>query len=90
MTEDKAEIKQERQALRRQLRQAGWHAGEGERTPGGMRVALWPLPHTGPAEGVEPRWVEGVDRTDALRKAVRELGTQTPPDEPSPPGTASE
>ena len=80
MSADKTAMQQEREALRAQLRQAGWNARAGTRTAmGGVRVELWPVPHIGPAEGVEPRWVEGADRVDALRNAVREL-TEQPPD----------
>jgi hypothetical protein len=71
MTEDETAKQQERQALRRQLRQAGWVAGKQR-----IKLPLWPAPHTAPAEGVEPRWVEGADVTEALRNAVRELQEQ--------------
>jgi hypothetical protein len=84
MSTDRSAIQQERQALRAQLRRAGWVTGGQQ-----VRVELRPIPHESPA-GLEPRWVEGTDLTDALRNAVRELGKQTPPDEPEPPGTAKE
>ena len=68
----------ERQALRRQLRQAGWNVGEQTKKRGRVQVPLWPAPHTGPAEGIEPRWVEGRNKTEALRTAVRELCGEPP------------
>jgi hypothetical protein len=71
----------ERQALRRQLRAAGWNIGATTKHGDVKRMVLWPVPHSGPAEGVEPRWVEGADKTDVLRKAVRELSE--PPPSPS-------
>jgi hypothetical protein len=73
MAADKTEMQQERNVLRAQLRQAGWNLGVRTRAAGGVRVALWPVRHTGPAEGVEPRCVEGVDKMEALRTALREL-----------------
>jgi hypothetical protein len=83
MAEERTADQLERQALRRQLRQAGWTVGETERSKGGpMRLALWPAPHTGPAEGIEPRWVEGTNKTDVLRNAVRDLAAQPSPEEP--------
>jgi hypothetical protein len=85
VSEDKTEILQERQALRRQLRRAGWTVGTQR-----VKFPLWPAPHTGPAEGVEPRWVEGKDMTEALRTAVRELCGPPPPEEPERPETVSE
>jgi hypothetical protein len=90
MAEDRVAKHPERQVLRRQLRQAGWNVGEQTKSEGQLRVQLWPVPHTGPAEGVEPRWVEGADKTDAMRNAVRELCALLPAPEPAPPGTASE
>jgi hypothetical protein len=80
----------ERQALRRRLRQLGWNMGEQTKNAGRIRVPLWPAPHTGPAEGIEPRWVEGDNRDEVLRNAVRELREQRPPAEGEQPGTASE
>ena len=85
MSMDRTETKQERQAMRTQLRQAGWII-VGQQ----VRLELRPIPDAGSAAGLEPRWVEGMDLTDALRNAVRELGKQTSGDEPEPPGTASE
>ena len=91
MSDDKTEVQQERQVLRRQLRQAGWNVGAAERSGGEpMRLALWPAPHTGPADGIEPRWVVGTDRTDVLRNAVRELCGQPPAQEPQLPEAATE
>src|SRR3954454_4463526 len=80
----------ERQALRRQLRQAGWNVGEQTKKRGRVQVPLWPAPHTGPAEGIEPRWVEGGDKTEALRSAVRELCEPPPELESERPDPASE
>ena len=80
----------ERQELRRQLRAAGWNVGSQSKAGGRLTLELWPVPHTGPAPGIEPRWVEGVDKTDALRNAVREFRAQPPAGEPEPPGATSE
>ena len=82
MSEDKTEEQQERQELRRQLRQAGWNVGAQQKIPGRMKLELWPVPHTGPAEGVEPRSVFGANKTDALRTAVHELWELSPREEP--------
>ena len=86
MSENKTAQQQERQALRRQLRAAGWNVGAGETSSGEggrkrMLLALWPAPHTGPTPGIEPRWVAGADKTDALRNAVRELSGKSGPEE---------
>ena len=81
MSEDRTAEQAERHGLRRQLRQAGWNVGAHEGVPGGVRVDLWPVPHTGPTEGVEPRRVDGVNRKEALRNAVHELGEQPPSEE---------
>jgi hypothetical protein len=59
-------------ALRHRLRRAGWNVGTITTTPHGVRVELWPVPHTGPAEGVEPRLVVGASRIAALRTVVKE------------------
>jgi hypothetical protein len=84
MSVERTEGQQERQALRRQLRQAGWNAGAGERGTGrSIRVPLWPAPHTGPTEGIEPHWAEGSTKMEALRNAVRELSGQSSTAEPS-------
>ncbi len=70
-----------RRALRRQLRQAGWNVGATTKLATGVSVELWPAPHTGPAAGVAPHLVEGIDKTDALRNAVAGLADAAP-DEP--------
>ena len=82
MSEDKTEEQQERQALRRQLREAGWNVGSQQKIQGRMKLELWPVPHTGPAEGVEPWSVTGANKTDALRTAVHELGEPSRREEP--------
>jgi hypothetical protein len=84
MAEDRKVRNPERHALRRQLRAAGWSVGKPTFVAGRPRFPLWPAPHTGPAEGVEPYWVEGADRTEVLRTAVRELCGHPPAAEPPP------
>ena len=85
MATDKSELQQERQALRGQLRRAGWVVAGQQ-----VRVELRQSLAGGPAEGGEPRWVVGTDLTDALRNAVRELGAPQPAADPASPETASE
>ena len=84
MSEGRTELRREREALRRRLRRAGWTEGALEGVAGGVRVQLWPIPYTGLTEGVEPRWVQGVTRREALRTVLRELGEQVPPEESEP------
>ena len=61
---------EERRNLRKELRRAGWNVGAMTKTGGGVELVLWPTPHTGPEPGVEPRRVQGADKTDALRNAL--------------------
>ncbi len=63
---------EERRSLRKQLRKAGWNIGAMSKAASGVAIELWPAPHTGPAEGIEPRRVEGPDKTSALRNALGE------------------
>ena len=90
MTEGRTANQPERQGLRRQLRQAGWNVGAQEGIAGGVRVELWPVPHTGPTEGIEARWVDGVNRKEALRNALRELGVHPLPEDSEPAHMGSE
>ena len=73
MSEGNNPKRQERQELRRQLRAGGWKVVEFETMDQGQ-VRLQVRPDS-PSAGIEPRWVEGTNRADALRNAVRELGT---------------
>ena len=61
---------EERRSLRKELRRAGWNVGTMAKAGAGVELVLWPVPHTGPAPGVEPRRVRGSDKTDALRNAL--------------------
>ena len=61
---------EERRSIRKELRRAGWNVGAMTKAGGGVELELWPVPHTGPAAGVEPRRVRGADKTDALRNAL--------------------
>jgi hypothetical protein len=40
------------------------------KVPGGVELTLWPVPHTGPGDGVEARRVQGANKTEALRNAL--------------------
>jgi hypothetical protein len=61
---------EDRRILRKDLRRAGWNVGEMTKVRGGVEIALWPAPHTGPADGVEARRVQGANKTEALRNAL--------------------
>ena len=61
---------EDRRILRKDLRRAGWNVGEMTKVPGGVELTLWPVPHTGPGDGVEARRVLGANKTDALRNAL--------------------
>ena len=61
---------EDRRILRKDLRRAGWNVGEMTKVPGGVKLTLWPVPHTGPGDGVEARRVQGANKTDALRNAL--------------------
>jgi hypothetical protein len=90
MAENRTEKTSERQALRRQLRGAGWNLGGSTASQGRRRWAVWPAPHKGPAAGIAPYWVEGASKIDALRTAVRELCGSPPAEEPQPPDATNE
>ena len=85
MSESSTAKQPERQELRRQLRAAGWNIGSQTKADGRLKLQLWPV-----SPGIEPRWVEGADKTDALRNAVRELCARPLAEEPEPPGATSE
>jgi hypothetical protein len=59
--------------LRKQLRQAGWNLGDRAKTADGVRLQLWPAPHTGPAEGVQTWEVHGDNKVAALRGALQSI-----------------
>jgi hypothetical protein len=80
MSEGSNPRRQERQELRRQLRAVGWKVVEFETMDQGQ-VRLQVRPDS-PGAGIEPRWVEGTDRVDALRNAVREVSAPPPAEEP--------
>ena len=61
---------EERRHFRKELRRAGWNVGAMTKVPGGVELELWPMPHSGPADGVEARRVQGTNKTDALRNAL--------------------
>ncbi len=69
---------EERRYLRKQLRRAGWNVGAMTKVGGGVELALWPVPHTGPSEGVAPRRVQGTDKTEALRNALNPQASPAP------------
>jgi hypothetical protein len=71
----------ERRALRKQLRQAGWSLGTKTRVEEGVTVELWPVPHsaqTAAAAGIEPRRVHGSDLLQALRNALQDKDDEAP------------
>ena len=61
---------EDRRILRKDLRKSGWNVGEMTKVPGGVELTLWPVPHTGPGDGVEARRVQGANKTEALRNAL--------------------